>query len=39
MDLVVDSYGHAILVLLDRLTGFVLLNDSRMGRRPNLSQK
>lgn len=25
MDLIVDSCGHAILVLLDRLTGFVLL--------------
>lgn len=25
MDLIVDSYGHAILVLLERLTGFVIM--------------
>ncbi|MCM1518823.1 MAG: IS30 family transposase [Pseudoflavonifractor sp.] len=33
MDLVVDSYGHAILVLLDRLTGFVLLERLKQGKK------
>jgi len=33
MNLVVDSYGHAILVLLDRLTGFVLLERLKDGKK------
>jgi len=33
MDLVVDSYGHAILVLLDRLAGFVLLERLKDGKK------
>lgn len=33
MDLIVDSCGHAILVLLDRLTGFVLLERLRHGKK------
>lgn len=33
MDLIVDSYGHAILVLLDRLTGFVLLERLKHGKK------
>lgn len=39
MDLTVDSYGHAILVLLDRLTVFVLLERLKHGKKPNRSQK
>lgn len=33
MDLIVDQYGHAILVLLDRLTGFVLLERLKHGKK------
>jgi len=33
MDLIVDSCGHAILVLLDRLTGFVLLERLKRGKK------
>ena len=33
MDLIVDSCGHAILVLLDRLTGFVLLERLKHGKQ------
>jgi len=33
MDLIVDSCGHAILVLLDRLTGFVLLEKLKHGKK------
>lgn len=33
MDLIVDSCGHAILVLLDRLTGFVLLERLKHGKK------
>lgn len=33
MDLIVDSYGHSILVLLDRLTGFVLLERLKHGKK------
>lgn len=33
MDLIVDSCGHAILVLLDRLTGFVMLERLRHGKK------
>lgn len=33
MDLIVDSCGHAILVLLDRLTGFVLLERLKQGKK------
>lgn len=32
MDLIVDSFGHAILVLPDRLTGFVLLERLKHGK-------
>lgn len=33
MDLIVDAFGHAILVLLDRLTGFVLLERLKDGKK------
>lgn len=33
MDLIVDSCGHAILVLLDRLTGFVMLERLKHGKK------
>ncbi|MEQ2517758.1 MULTISPECIES: IS30 family transposase [Bacteroides] len=33
MDLTVDSYGHAILVLLERLTGFVMMERLPYGKR------
>ena len=33
MDLIVDSYGHAILVLLERLTGFVMMEKLPYGKR------
>lgn len=33
MDLIVDSYGHAILVLLERLTGFVIMERLAHGKR------
>lgn len=33
MDLIVDSCGHAILVLLERLTGFVMLERLRHGKK------
>ena len=33
MDLIVDSYGHAILVLLERMTGFVLMEKLPYGKR------
>ncbi len=33
VDLIVDSYGHAILVLLERLTGFVMMEKLPYGKR------
>ena len=33
MDLIVDAYGHAILVLLERLTGFVMMEKLPYGKR------
>ncbi len=33
MDLIVDAYGHAILVLLERLTGFVMMERLRHGKQ------
>lgn len=33
MDLIVDSYGHAILVLLERMTGFVMLEKLQHGKK------
>lgn len=33
MDLIVDGYGHAILVLLERLTGFVMMERLPYGKR------
>lgn len=33
MDLIVDAYGHAILVLLERLTGFVMMGKLPYGKR------
>ena len=33
MDLIVDSYSHAILVLIDRLTGFVFLEKLQHGKK------
>ena len=33
MDLIVDAYGHAILVLLDRMTGFVMMEKLPYGKR------
>ena len=33
MDLIVDSYGHAILVLLERMTGFVMMEKLPYGKR------
>lgn len=33
MDLIVDNFGHAILVLIDRLTGFVLLEKLQHGKK------
>ena len=33
MDLIVDSCGHAILVLLERLTGFVMMEKLPYGKR------
>lgn len=34
MDLIVDAYGHAILVLLERMTGFVMMEKLPYGKRP-----
>lgn len=33
MDLIVDAYGHAILVLLERMTGFVMMEKLPYGKR------
>lgn len=33
MDLIVDAYGHAILVLLERMTGFVMLERLKHGKK------
>ncbi|MBD5374073.1 MAG: IS30 family transposase [Bacteroides sp.] len=33
MDLVVDAYGHAIVVLLERMTGFVMMEKLPYGKR------
>ena len=33
MDLIVDNYAHAILVLIDRLTGFVFLEKLQHGKK------
>lgn len=33
MDLIVDPYGHAILVLLERMTGFVMMERLRQGKK------
>lgn len=33
MDLIVDAYGHAILVLLERKTGFVMMEKLPYGKR------
>lgn len=33
MDLIVDGYGHAILVLLECLTGFVMMERLPSGKR------
>ena len=33
MDLIVDSYGHAILVLLERMTSFVMMEKLPYGKR------
>ena len=33
MDLIVDSYGHTILVLLERMTGFVMMEKLPYGKR------
>ena len=33
MDLIVDAYGHAILVLLERMTGFVLMEKLKYGKK------
>ena len=33
MDLIVDAYGHAILVLLERMTGFVLMEKLPQGKK------
>ncbi len=33
MDLIVDGFGHAILVLLERMTGFVMLEKLPHGRK------
>ena len=33
MDLIVDAYGHAILVLLERMTGFVMMEKLSYGKR------
>ena len=33
MDLIVDAYGHAILVLLERMTGFVMMDKLPYGKR------
>ena len=32
-DLIVDAYGHAILVLLERMTGFVMMEKLPYGKR------
>lgn len=32
MDLIVDTYGHAILVLLERMTGFVMMEKPPYGK-------
>lgn len=32
MDLIVDGYGHAILVLLERMTGFVMIERLKHGK-------
>lgn len=33
MDFIVDAYGHAILVLLERMTGFVMMEKLPYGKR------
>ena len=33
MDLIVDAYGHAILVLLERMAGFVMMEKLPYGKR------
>lgn len=33
MDLIVDAYGHAILVLLERMTGFVMMEKLPYGKK------
>lgn len=33
MDLIVDAYGHAILVLLERMTGFVMMEKLKHGKK------
>ena len=33
MDLIVDAHGHAILVLLERMTGFVMMERLRHGKK------
>jgi len=33
MDLIVDAYGHAILVLLERMTGFVMMERLKHGKK------
>ncbi len=33
MDLIVDAYGHAILVLLERMTGYVMMEKLPYGKK------
>lgn len=33
MDLIIDAYGHAILVLLERMTGFVMMERLPFGKK------
>ncbi len=39
MDLIVDAYGHAILVLVERMTSFVMMESCLIGREPGPCQR
>ena len=39
MDLIVDAYGHAILVLLERMTGYVMMEKLPYGKEPSHCQR
>ena len=39
MDLIVDAYRHAILVLVERVTSFVMMENCLMGREPGPCQR